>query len=71
MDISELLSDFAAKKNLVKNFEIINMAEFSGTEAQIYSVMQEGESSTLLSQFFEENAQYKKELITLAEKTEC
>lgn len=52
----------------MKNFRIINLPDFSGTEAQIYSVLLDGESKTLLSQFFEENAQYKKELRRIAEK---
>lgn len=52
----------------MKNFVITNMAELSGNAAQIYSVLQEGESQTLLSQFFEENAQYTEELEEIANK---
>ena len=36
-------------------FEIINIEEFSGRKAQIYSVMYEGDDMTLMDHFFEDN----------------
>ncbi|HQP79563.1 MAG TPA: hypothetical protein PL115_06850 [Bacteroidales bacterium] len=37
------------------NFEIVEIEEFSGDKAKIYSIMLEGDDATLLDQFFEEN----------------
>lgn len=36
-------------------FDIINIEEFSGQKAQIYSIMYEGDDQTLMDHFFEEN----------------
>ena len=38
------------------------MEDLSGKEAHIYSVILEGEETTLLEQFFEENQEHKQEL---------
>lgn len=43
-------------------FEIVNIEEFSGGMAQIYSVMFENDNMTLMDHFFEDNAQYREEL---------
>lgn len=49
-------------------FEIVNIEEFSGDMAQIYSVMFENDDMTLMDHFFEDNAQYKEELKEMANK---
>lgn len=36
-------------------FEIVNIDEFSGEKAQIYSIMYEGDEMTLMDHFFEDN----------------
>ena len=36
-------------------FDIINIEEFSGQKAQIYSIMYEGDDMTLMDHFFEDN----------------
>lgn len=43
-------------------FEITEITDFSGDKARIYSVLLDGESSTLLEQFFEENQHHEKDL---------
>ena len=35
-------------------FDIINIEEFSGQKAQIYSIMYEGDDMTLMGHFFED-----------------
>lgn len=40
-------------------FELVNIDEFSGGMAQIYSVIFEGDDMTLMDHFFEDNAQYR------------
>lgn len=53
-------------------FEIVNIDEFSGEMAQIYSVMFEDDDMTLMDHFFEENAQqYKEEMKEMAKKLEA
>lgn len=49
-------------------FDIVNIEEFSGGMAQIYSIMYEGDDSTLLDHFFEDNAEYDTELREIAKK---
>lgn len=49
-------------------FELVNIDEFSGEMAQIYSVIFEGDDMTLMDHFFEDNAQYKEELTEMAKK---
>lgn len=49
-------------------FEIVNIEEFSGEMAQIYSVMFENDDMTLMDHFFEDNAQYEEELKEMAKK---
>ena len=44
------------------NFDIVDIEEFSGRMAKIYSIMLDGDEDTLLDQFFEENQQYEEEL---------
>lgn len=51
-------------------FDIVNIEEFSGGMAQIYSVMFEGDDMTLMDHFFEDNAQYSEELEEMAKKLE-
>ena len=36
-------------------FDIVNIEEFSGPKAQIYSIMYDGDDMTLMDRFFEEN----------------
>ena len=50
------------------NFEIEEIQELSGDAASIYSVTMEGEETTLLEQFFDENAEYETELNEIANK---
>ena len=50
-------------------FEIINIEEFSGRKAQIYSVMYEGDDMTLMDHFFEDNGKdHHEELEEIASK---
>ena len=49
-------------------FSFVDMDEFTGKMAHIYSILPEGEELTLLERFFEENKQYEKELTTIIEK---
>lgn len=49
-------------------FEIVNIEEFSGEMAQIYSVMFENDDMTLMDHFFEDNALYEEELKEMAKK---
>ena len=50
-------------------FEIINIEEFSGRKAQIYSVMYEGDDMTLMDHFFEDNGKdHQEELEEIASK---
>ncbi len=49
-------------------FEIVNIEEFSGEMAQIYSVMFENDDMTLMDHFFEDNAIYEEELKEMAKK---
>lgn len=44
------------------------MEDFTGRMAHIYSILPEGEASTLLEQFFEENKAHKTELETILNK---
>ena len=50
------------------NFEITEMEELSGDGAKIYSVTLDGDETTLLEQFFEENAEYETEINELLNK---
>lgn len=49
-------------------FELINIEEFSGGMAKIYSVMFENDDMTLMDHFFENNAQYSDEISEMAKK---
>lgn len=44
------------------DFEIVEMKAFSGAKAHVYSVIPEGEETSLLEQFFEENKLYTRDL---------
>ena len=71
MDISEFLFNFALlndKQQIIVPFEIIEIEDFTGNQAHIYSVMLTGEDCTLLEQFFNDNQQYSEELNTIAER---
>ena len=50
------------------DFDIIEISDFTGDMAHIYSVMLNGQEQTLLEQFFEENAEHTDELSTIVEK---
>lgn len=50
------------------NFDIEEIKELSGNAASIYSVTMEGEETTLLEQFFDENAEYEEELNEILNK---
>lgn len=50
------------------NFDIEEIKDFSGDAASIYSVTMEGEETTLLEQFFEENEEYEVELKEIMNK---
>lgn len=51
-------------------FELVNIDEFSGEKAQIYSVMLDGDDMTLMDHFFEDNSQFREELAAMAAKLE-
>ena len=68
MDISEFFRNFAHKYEKTMNFDITEMTDLSGEMAHIYSVTLKGEEQTLLEQFFEDNAEYEKELDTIIQK---
>lgn len=50
-------------------FDIINIEEFSGQKAQIYSIMYEGDDMTLMDHFFEDNEnEHQEDLEEMASK---
>lgn len=50
-------------------FDIINIEEFSGQKAQIYSIMYEGDDMTLMDHFFEDNSkEHQEDLEEMASK---
>lgn len=50
-------------------FDIINIDEFSGQKAQIYSIMYEGDDMTLMDHFFEDNGEeHQEDLEEMASK---
>ena len=59
---------FAPRFEFAMNFDIEEIKELSGNAASIYSVTMEGEETTLLEQFFEENAEYEEELNEILNK---
>ena len=68
MVITELLLNFASYSLVVMNFEIEEIEDVSGDAASIYSVTIKGEETTLLEQFFDENAEYEEELTEILNK---
>lgn len=50
------------------DFNIVDIEEFSGEMAKIYSIILEDDEETLLDKFFEENRGYEKELRNIAAK---
>lgn len=68
MVISEFVVNFAPYLTIAMNFDVEEIEELSGNAASIYSVTMEGEETTLLEQFFEENAEYETELNELLNK---
>lgn len=44
------------------NFDIVEIEEFSGRMAKIYSIMLDGDEMTLLDHFFDENEQFEEDL---------
>lgn len=44
------------------SLDITEIKDLTGAKARVYSVILDGEEKTLLEQFFEENAEYKKEI---------
>lgn len=44
------------------DFEIVEIKAFTGARAHVYSVIPEGEETSLLEQFFEENKSYTKDI---------
>jgi len=50
------------------NFDIVELDDFSGPCAHIYSIRLQGEEETLLDKFFDENRKYQKELSFFAAK---
>lgn len=50
-------------------FDIVNIEEFSGQKAQIYSIMYEGDDMTLMDHFFEDNEKdHQEDLEEMASK---
>ena len=49
-------------------FDIQEITDLSGDKARVYSVIVDGDSNTLLEQFFNDNQQYTKELKKIIEK---
>ena len=49
-------------------FEITEIEDLSGSETHIYTVRIEGETYTLLEQFFEENKMYEEDLTKILDK---
>lgn len=49
-------------------FEIVDLEEFSGSKAKIYSIMFDGDDQTLLDHFFEDNQRYENDLKEIASK---
>lgn len=55
------MPNFAPHLMIPMNFVVEEIKEFSGDAASIYSVTMKGEDTTLLEQFFDENAEYETE----------
>ena len=71
LDISEFLANFAVKNSMKSKhmqFEFVDMEEFTGRMAHIYTVQLKGDESTLLEQFFSDNQQYESELNQIVQK---
>lgn len=50
-------------------FDIVNIEEFSGPKAKIYSIMYEDDDSTLMDHFFDDNMEeHQAELEEMASK---
>ena len=52
----------------MQDFKIVEMEDFSGEKAKIYSVILDGDEETLLEQFMEENIQYRYDLLKIVRK---
>jgi len=52
----------------MRDFSIKEIEDLSGKMARIYSVVMDGEESSLLEQFFEENAKYRKDIQKIFER---
>lgn len=50
------------------DFKITEIDSLTGAKAHVYSVIMEGEDESLLEQFFNENAKYKKDLLKVINK---
>lgn len=62
------MPNFAPHLMIPMNFVVEEIKEFSGDAASIYSVTMKGEDTTLLEQFFDENAEYETELNEIVNK---
>lgn len=52
----------------MEDFKIVEMEDLSGGKAKIYSVILDGEETTLLEQFFEENKSRKRDMRKILDK---
>ncbi len=50
------------------NFEIVEVEEFTGGRAHIYTVQIEGDEDTLLEQFYDENSEHEEELSDITDR---
>lgn len=50
------------------NFKIVDIEEYSGSMAKIYSIMLDGDYQTLLDHFFDDNKEYEDDLKEIAAK---
>ncbi len=49
------------------DFDIVELMDYTGPKAHIYSLVVNNEGNTLLEQFFEENVEYRNEIQTIDE----
>ena len=59
---------FATLKQNTMKFDIVDLNEFSGRAAKIYSILPEKDALTLLDHFFDDNKDYYLELKEIAAK---
>ncbi len=68
MDLTEFPLYICSVKYPEMRFELKEIEGFPGEEAHVYSVVMEGDTTSLLEQFFDENGKYKKDIRKIRSK---